>query len=613
MKNKIYKLTVIASVTCIGLMVLSSCKKEWLDPKPLSVYVPENTFVDIAGFRSAISSISNNIRPDWYGDNAPQITEQIFSEESVEGTDDKAGPAQNLDVQIRPDAELNHVDYNRIGYFWDRQYVTVRAANTIISRVPLATAIADSAKNVILGQAYFFRAFAYYRLTHQFGDVPCPIKEVTFAKTDFATVKREVILTRMKTDLEFGVKWVPWITDKGDINRAALYHLLTKINLALGLFDDAIASASAVISQGSYKLMTNRFGVDAGNASKNITWDLHRPDNKAAAVNTEAIYITTDRLGAASAFPGASLLMRNCAAGISIGTNILTPANRAGVSALANLEIDLMQIYGRGIGRCRSTSYATKEIWDDPNDLRHDSTSGNWVYMENLRYSNPALKGVDTAFGLRLRLFHSDGRLLCTDTLRSWYAWPHYKLYIPDPEHTPMTGGHSDWYVFRLAETYLLRAEAYVWKGDMTSAAADLNAVRTRAKCAAYPVSKMSIATVLDERARELYFEEPRKSELTRIAYIYAKTGKVADNGKTYTIANFSTSNFMVDRILEKNVFYAKNFVTVHGDVMRISQYHVLWPIPQSAILANSDGHINQNIGYTGSATNVAPLDKIPE
>jgi hypothetical protein len=122
----------------------------------------------------------------------------------------------------------------------------------------------------------------------------------------------------------------------------------------------------------------------------------------------------------------------------------------------------------------------------------------------------------------------------------------------------------------------------------------------------------MSIGTILDERARELYYEEPRKTELTRIAYIFAKTGQPY-NGKTYTMANFSTSNFMVDRILEKNVFYAKNFTTVHGDQFHISQYHVLWPVPQAAILANTDGHINQNVGYTGASSNVPPLDKIPE
>ncbi|MES2374208.1 MAG: RagB/SusD family nutrient uptake outer membrane protein, partial [Bacteroidota bacterium] len=394
MKNNIYKLTIIASVTCIGMMVLSSCKKDWLEPKPLSIYVPENTLVDIQGFRSAISSISNNIRPEWYGDASPNISEQIFSEESVEGTDDKAGPAQNLDVQIRPDAQLNHTDFNKIGYFWDRQYVTIRAANVVISRLPAATAIPDADKNVLLGQAYFLRAYAYYRLVHQFGDIPCPIKEVTSAKTDFATVKREVILLKMKEDLDFAVKWVPWVTDKGDVNRGAVYHQLAKINLALGLFDEAITAATAVINQGTFKLMTNRFGVDAGVASRNVTWDLHRPDNKSAAANTEGLYIVTDRFGTPGAFAGGIKTMRNAAPGISIGTNIVTNLNKAGISAASGVEIDLMNIYGRGIGRCRSTPYYYKDIWDDVKDQRHDSTSGNWMYMENLRYSNPALKGV---------------------------------------------------------------------------------------------------------------------------------------------------------------------------------------------------------------------------
>ena len=30
-----------------------------------------------------------------------------------------------------------------------------------------------------------------------------------------------------------------------------------------------------------------------------------------------------------------------------------------------------------------------------------------------------------------------------------------------------MQGGHTDWYIFRIAETYLLSAEAYFWKGDL--------------------------------------------------------------------------------------------------------------------------------------------------
>ncbi len=127
-----------------------------------------------------------------------------------------------------------------------------------------------------------------------------------------------------------------------------------------------------------------------------------------------------------------------------------------------------------------------------------------------------------------------------------------------------------------------------------------------------HAAAQISIGTILDERARELYYEEPRKTELAKVAYIFAKTGQ-SYNGKTYTVSNFSTSNFMVDRILEENLFYKKNFVAVHGDQFRISQYHVLWPVPQDAILANPDGHINQNLDYTGSTSNVAPLDRNPK
>ena len=615
MKNNIKYFSIFAYLL---MVVVSSCNKDWLTPKPLSIYSPENTFVDATGFKAALGASAKNIRDEFFGDGSPIITENIFSDISVEGTDDKTGPAQNMDLLIRPDAQLNSPDFNRIGWYWDQEWIGVRMANTIITRLPLAKALTDAERNSFMGQAYFFRAYNYYRLTNQFGDIPCPITEITTAKVDFATVKRDVILKRMKTDLEYAVQYVPWAADKGIVNRGACYHLLTKINLALGLFDDAIASSTALINNGTYKLMTTRFGVDAANATKNVTWDLHRPDNKSAAANTEVLMLVTDRLGSAGAYGvGTNLgtrIMRQAVPGISVGTNIVTPNGKAGAAATGGNEIDIMNLYGRGIGRCRSTPYEYKDIWDDTKDLRHDSTSGNYMFMENVRYFAPALKTADpTYYGARMQLYDSKGKLLCADTLRSWYPWPHYKLYVPDTEANPMQGGHTDWYIFRLAETYLLRAEAYVWKGDMASAAADINVVRTRAKCSPYTAAQVTgIGTILDERARELYWEEPRKTELTRIAYLFAATGK-SYNGKTYTASAFSTSNFMIDRIMEKNIFYRTNFVTLHNDMMKISQYHVLWPIPQPAILGNTGGRINQNVGYSGAELNVPALDKIPE
>ena len=169
-------------------------------------------------------------------------------------------------------------------------------------------------------------------------------------------------------------------------------------------------------------------------------------------------------------------------------------------------------------------------------------------------------------------------------------------------------------YVYRLAETYLLRAEAYCWKGDAASlqkAADDVNEVRNRAGAGDLAASDMNIGTILDERARELYYEEPRKTELTRIAYIFAQTGKPSYTGKVYKMDNFSEDNFFYDRIMESTDFYNKGVKTISNVEFTMSPYHVLWPIPASTINSNTKGHINQNKGYAGSENNIPPLETI--
>src|SRR6185436_20058270 len=108
MKN-LYKILSLSAIIIIGMVVLESCKKDWLKPKPLSIFSPENTLIDVVVFNAALNGCARNLRDEWYGYGAPIISETIFSEVAVEGTDDKTGPAQNLDVCIKPDANLNSV------------------------------------------------------------------------------------------------------------------------------------------------------------------------------------------------------------------------------------------------------------------------------------------------------------------------------------------------------------------------------------------------------------------------------------------------------------------------------------------------------------------------
>ncbi len=616
MKN--YGTKIIASFLCSVLFVLSGCDESFLKPRPLSFFEPEETFKSASSLWATLVACERNLRLEVTGDSPPILTEGIFSEVAVEGTTDKPGPAQDMNLVIRPDAELNHADYNRVGWFWTEGYRAIRYANAAIMRIDIPVDYASEAeKNHLLGAAYFHRALRYYRLTHQFGDVPLVLIEHSSPKLDFQSTKREVILQHIKQDLEFAQQWVPDAVNRGQVTKGAVSHLLTKVNLALGLFDDAIASAGNVIDGGVYRLMTNRFGVDQANPAKNVVWDLHRPENKSLAVNTEALLLTIDRLNldGNTGNPGGLTVMRQ-AVPFWGAPSIITPNGNRGTidqpaTATNNVEVDQVSAYGRGIGRLRGTPYHTKYIWKDPNDLRH--APGNWMNMEDLIYNDPVLKGKDSYYGKPLQFRNEQGIVLASDTIRCWYGWPHYKLFVPDPLRPQPQGGHSDWYVFRLAETHLLRAEAYFWKGQLELAAMDINKVRERANAAPVTGSEVDMGTILDERARELFYEEPRKTELTRIAYIFAQTGMMAENGKTYSLNNFSDDNYFFDRVVAKNGFYNKGVRTVFGTEYTLSPFHVLWPVPQNAINANTQGRINQNKGYSGYELNIPPLTEIPD
>jgi hypothetical protein len=606
----------------IILTTVLSCKKEYLKPEPFSFYEPSQTYVDAAAMRSALAACGRNLRYEYYGGNPPILTEMLFTEIAVEGTTDKSGPAQDLNLLITPDgAQFNDDDHNKIYVYWTEGYNGIKYANTVISRIDDATYASAAERNAILGAAYFHRALRYYKLTHQFGDVPAIMKEITAPKLDFFSTKREVILQKIKLDLDSALLWSSDAVNKGEVTKGAVGHLLTKVNLALGNFDDAITAANGVINGGTYSLMTNVFGsaappyyLPAGakapvSLPNNVIWALHRPENKSIGANKEGLFMIIDRFGEGQ-FGTGMTIMRQAVA--FWGSNVNAPSGKKGTYDNLTAELVQSNYYGRGIGRTRPSNYAQYELWNDPNDLRH--AKGNWMNMEDLLYNDPGLKtNNDPSYLKNLQLRNATGGLLTTDTIRSWFGWPHYKLFVDDNENSPKQGGHSDWYVFRLAETYLLRAEAYFWKGELQKAADDINAVRTRAGCAPITAAQVNMGTIVDERARELFFEEARKTELTRISFLFAKTGKAAENGKTYTLDGISENNYLYDRVMAKNNFYKNGIVTNHGDKYTMSPYHILWPIPTRSINGNSDGRLKQNKGYTGYDPTVIPLDKITD
>lgn len=149
-------------------------------------------------------------------------------------------------------------------------------------------------------------------------------------------------------------------------------------------------------------------------------------------------------------------------------------------------------------------------------------------------------EGEGPAAGRDLRLDHFYTSVTCMD--RTVYQCP-FKYYGSDHNVYPQ--------VFRLAEAYLNRAEAYAESGNTAGAIADLNALRRNRFTSDYELPaglsrEETIARVRDERRMELAFEGFRWFDLRRwgcpkIEHVYTDINNPV-SGQTYELEAGSVS-----------------------------------------------------------------------
>jgi hypothetical protein len=592
MKRNIY--ITVAILTFI--LILNSCSEDWLEPAPLSFYAPENIFIDKAGFQAGLVTIRKDLKNDFYGQFSPLNAEVDASELACMWVNDW--------YQVTPSSGT-YLPYLEI---LERDYGYIKNTNVVISRIDNIKWESEGERNAVLAEALFYRSWWYYRLVHSYGDIPFLGNELVGAKLDFYTHSRWAILEKIQSDLEFAAQWLPASPSiPGSPSKYAALHLLAKVYLVNLEFDKAIEATTSVIN-GPFALMMTRFGSYADKSYRNVIWDLHRPENKSLPNNTEAIFVMVDRAEAPTgAKTTGTYSMRNFhpewwnAGMVRDSRGQRGTRDRLPDGITNDPEYDTL---GRGNPNVMMAPYHSYDIWAEGGyssrntpDLRRADI--NWVDNHEFIYNNPASVDYGTPINPLNYATPSDSvsSLFPIAFYKSWM--PHEKTYTGHP-----MGGNGDWYVFRLAETYLIRAEAYYWKGQPDLAVNDINKVRQRANAVPVTAGDVTIDYIFDERARELFIEEMRHTEMVRVSYIMAKS-----NRGGYTLANFNEKNWFHDRVMQKNIFY--QLETIGTYTFYMAPYHALWPISVNVITANTLGHINQNEGYEGAQTNITPLETI--
>lgn len=414
---------------------------------------------------------------------------------------------------------------------------------------------------------------------HLFGGVPLIIDEVTSPKSDFTRASRDEVLRQIIQDATDAAASLPNVgaVKDGKLNKAVANHLLAETYIVIKEYDKAIAAATEVIQNSNLRLMTERFG-SLRTQPGDVYYDLFRVENQnRAAGNMESIWVIQyelDVIGGGLTSSGSALnnLERSVAPAVF---SISDPSGRGAM--LDNASASTLNGGGRGVSFVRPSDYYLYDVWglDPKKDNRvldpavTDIRTSPFNIVRDFIYNNPASPQY---FGKSLLDFPAP------NWLSAGWRWYPYPSKVTTPGQHPAgliadatkltlrnTAGATfrDMYMIRLPETLFLRAEAYLLKGDLVNAAADLNAVRARAKAAPVLPSEVTLDYILDERARELMFEEDRRLTLSRM-------------GK------------LVERVRKYNPLNSGN----------ISDHHALFPIPFSEIEANKDGNLEQNPGY---------------
>lgn len=542
--RKIIRWLLLPSIIFIIFGLYSCEEEELLKEKVLASVSDEGVLSTRSGFEAYMIGLVRQFREEWQMDDGTYRWQykctDMFSFMGMEGARDNW-------LQVRTSV-ASHV---RNQWHWAYTQM-IPQANNIINYADLPENediwASEADKNAMIAEARFFRAWTYNNLANLYGGVPIIDKVLPEPRYDYVRASREEVYEFAKADLEFAVEWLPTTVppDKeGRVVKAAADHLLSEVYISLGEYANAITSASKVIDSDLYQLMTTRFGGYTDEPG-DVFSDLFKENNyNRSSGNMESILVwqVEEYTEGGTGTRSGNHMLRG------FGPFLVHIKDPDGYSMLVT---DGM---GRGVGGQRGSEYALYTIWqDDWDDMRNSP----YNMRREFYYNNPA----SPYYLKKWEIAHMTS---VEDTMRSLYAYSRKVEGMPWEGNKYSCCTKNDHYVMRLAETYLLRAEAYLRNGDANKAAEDINVVRARANATPVLPGDVTIDYILDERARELMIEEPRVRTLIRM-------GKLVERVRLYDIDWVSRET--------------------------VEDYHGLWPIPQKAIDANTDAVLEQNPGY---------------
>ena len=525
--KKIFKIFMGLCLLCAAF----SCES-FLEEENLSGTDSNNYFLDEDSFERVIASIYMDLRDAYKTYPTDFLGTDIFIASFF-----PLNMYKNLSVRE-----------NQVKIAWEAYYKVIQNCNTVISRSSDID-LSEEVRSGSVAEAKTIRALMYFKLIQQFGDVPLVLEEVRTDKVDYVRESDQVIYQQIIDDLEESIEILPVSRNQfGRATKGMAQHLLCKVYLTRGYlsygspsdFIRAAELADFVIQSNQYRLL-------------DTYEEVFNSDNQ---MNDEIIFSIqyTDQVAAN---------------GKGNNKHQIAKYSLDGMDGYARVA----SVYSRPAGFTNPTPYFFSLF--DEFDAEDSRNEVSFHYTLFAIVDGTKVSTGDTITHYPRVPWTDDQKaavsyLVVNPDEYNDNAYPFFKKF---DDFTPYgdNDGTRDTYVFRLAGTYLLGAEAHFKANNTAKALEYINTVRRRAAISEthksameINVNQLSIDFILEESARELAGETERWNDLKR-------TGK----------------------LIERAMAYNKD-VKFHNT---LREFHLVRPIPQAEIDL-SGGSLIQNEGY---------------
>jgi starch-binding outer membrane protein, SusD/RagB family len=540
------------------IILLAGCSKNVLEENPPNILSGPTILKNYNGFEAALNGLYNLARY------ARWQSEKI--ENAINGVDNMCSNYRRSDIFWNWTTSNNPSSVDLL-QTWQWLYEIVNASNTIIFYSDKSTdwsGGSDTPENNklrILAEARAVRAWAYRRLAYSWGDVPLTLSLEQTIKTDWERTPVAEVRKQIIKDYLWAQQYIPTEASmQGRMTKGACQTLLAEMYLTVGKPDSALYWCNQVISNTAYKLTTARYGVKASDLTGSPFGDMFKEGNQNREQgNKEALWVFQFQLF--NAIDGQGNQMSRSETG---NFNKITVGGKTPIQYTVE----------RG-GRGKAYFGPTKWLVDSY-ELKKDDRAQNYILRTSFRLQTQAENNIG----------YTGTGSLPADVLPTGYKygdtiWCHWtnditasNNNIADFPYSRKSEGTStsdvqadyswaDQIYIRLADTYLLKAEAQFKLGDSPGAAITINVIRARSKATPITAAQVTLNYILDERSRELFLEEERRMTLLR----------------THT-------------------WFTRTQLYNHYGGERITRRDTLFPIPQDVIDANLTKPFPQNPGF---------------